>query len=227
MDTSHLIALLDQPELLQQEIAILRTNSNNSEELIGFIVLYDQLNGDTTAIKRYFKESETEFEKKIRHPFQIIPLFPQFKKIAVILVVILCIGGIFYATFNSQNKTKNLPLNEEKTLAKALSTNVHPQIEQALHYFKNKNYHRTITSLKPLSTTISKSDTIRYLLAVSYFHKKKYREAIQLFKTFTKGALRNKSTYYRAIIELKLNHPKNAQRLFDQYKQNAKEGESD
>jgi len=227
MDTSHLIALLDQPELLQQEIAILRANSNNSEELIGFIVLYDQLNGDTTAIKRYFKESETEFEKKIRHPFQIIPLFPQSKKIAVILVVILCIGGIFYATFNSQNKTKNLPLNEEKTLAKALSTNVHPQIEQALHYFKNKNYHRTITSLKPLSTTISKSDTIRYLLAVSYFHKKKYREAIQLFKTFTKGALRNKSTYYRAIIELKLNHPKNSQRLFDQYKQNAKEGESD
>ena len=226
MDSSHLIALLDQPDLLQQEIAILRANSNNSEELIGFIVLYDQLNGDTTAIKRFFKESETEFEKKIRHPFQIIPLFPQFKKIAVILVVILCIGGVFYATFNSQNKTKNLPLNEEKTLAKALSTNVHPQIEQALHYFKNKNYHRTITSLKPLSTTISKSDTIRYLLAVSYFHKKKYREAIQLFKTFTKGELRNKSTYYRAIIELKLNHPKNAQRLFDQYKQNAKEGES-
>ena len=184
------------------------------------MVIQQQLNATLRNRKQNLK-------KKIRHPFQIIPLFPQFKKIAVILVVILCIGGIFYATFNSQNKTKNLPLNEEKTLAKALSTNVHPQIEQALHYFKNKNYHRTITSLKPLSKTISKSDTIRYLLAVSYFHKKKYREAIQLFKTFTKGELRNKSTYYRAIIELKLNHPKNAQRLFDQYKQNAKEGESD
>jgi TolA-binding protein len=208
MDIPHLIDLLDQPELLQKEIAQLRSKTNNSEELIGFIVLYDQLNGDPTAIKRYFKESEVEFEKKVRTPFQIIPIFPLFQKVAVILVLILCIGGVFYATFNSQNETKDLSLNEKKTFSKALSTNVHPQIEQALHFFKNKNYHRTITSLKSLSPTIAKSDTIRYLLAVSYFHKKKYSEASTLFKTISQGEFKDKSIYYLGIIGLKLKHPK-------------------
>ena len=212
MDIPHLIDLLDQPELLQQEIATLRAKTNNSEELIGFIVLYDQLNGDTTAIKHYFKKSELEFEKKVRTPFQIIPIFPLFQKVAVILVLILCIGGVFYSTFKkpstkAHQKTAHLPIKEEEALSKAISTNVHPQIEQALHFFKNKNYHQTITSLKSLSTNVSKNDTIQYFLALSYFHKKKYSEANTLFKTISQGEFKDKSIYYLGIIELKLKHP--------------------
>ena len=61
---AELIRLLDYPTFLAEKIRQLKTQESTSEEIAGFIVLYDQCNGDIQKIKNYLVVSKQKITEK-------------------------------------------------------------------------------------------------------------------------------------------------------------------
>ena len=202
-EIEKLIQLLDSPETLKSRISYLKKQSDNSEAILGFIELYDQLHGDCTAIKAYFNESEMATLKLIpKKQFKI----GNYLKYAAILIVFLSIGGYYF--LNQSSNSENIhEYYQDPGLPNFMSSdqsNSIKNIENILFEFNKKNYKKSIQLIEKQLTNNSKNDTLNYYLGLNHFYENQYLKSIQDFQKIqnSNSIFSDRIYYFSALIDI-------------------------
>lgn len=104
------------------------------------------------------------------------------------------------------------------SLRQSAETYLHEELASAILYFKRGKYNQAIQTLKLVSTYNDHDLNCSFYLAMSYYHKKNYNNAIDLFdecilnsnNTFLQEAL-----YYKALSLYEANRHPEAKALFE------------
>lgn len=201
-EINKLIDLLDSPATLKSRISYLKNQSDNSEAILGFIELYDQLNGDCTAIKNYFNDSETSILKLI--PKRIVRI-GSFVKYAAILVITITIGSVFYVKNKTNNRTIDTYYSDPgipNFMSSESSKSMH-NLENILFEFNQKNYNESIRLIK--NEAINDNDTLNYYLALNHYYINNYEKSLKEFDLLilNKSTFSDRANYFSALIEIK------------------------
>ena len=196
----ELIRLLDYPTFLAEKIKDLKKNTSNSEEVDGFIFLYDQYHGDTLKIKNYLQKSK---DKITRNQAKIIRF--SWMKYAAIFLVILGVSTYFtlsksptnyYATY--AEKDPGLPV--------FMSINKHKLDNWMLDY-KDQHYKKALHEGFILTKENPTNDTINYFLGVIQLELNQPKNAYKTLKKITteSSIYLERSTFLIAICLMDIN----------------------
>lgn len=155
----ELIPLLDFPTFLHEKIEELKCNKTNSEEVDGFIVLYDYYAGDCLQLKNYLQNSKNRITQKkhIKRSFS-------WMKFAAIFIVILSIGSYIWFQNSTTNYYKTYT---EKDLGLPVFMSINKNTLDAwMLDYKDKRHTKALqTGLRLLKESPS-NDTILYYIGV-------------------------------------------------------------
>jgi tetratricopeptide (TPR) repeat protein len=221
MEIKDLKKLLDNPAQLQVEIEILRTNANVSEEINGFIVLYDSFEGDCEAIKNYLSTTE----KQILAPSQpkIIPF--SILKYAAGFALLIGLGGFLYyysttntATNLSSKNAKKKDVFTEPGIPIYMGEN--PKIEWGSLMFaiEEESTEKAINEWQKIRKIAPENDSVLYFGGLVYFNANQIQKAEKYFKQnrLIQSTYNDRSLYFIAMIDWKRNKREDAKKKFQQ-----------
>jgi hypothetical protein len=211
----ELIPLLDFPTFLQEKIVELKRNNANSDEVDGFIVLYDYYKGDCSQIKTYLQDSKNKITQKTHKKSSF-----SWMKYAAIFFVILGIG-----TYISLQKTTT---NFYKTYAdKDLGLPVFMSIEKNaldnwMLEYKDEKYVKALKTGMQLLRANPKNDTICYYLGVIQLELNHPVQAARYFSKINtkKSVFAEQSYWLTAICWMYTDKPK-AKKMLENISQSA------
>lgn len=201
---AELIRLLDYPTFLAEKIRELKTQESTSEEVAGFIILYDQYNGDEQKIKNYLvvsKQKITQTKLPKIHTLRWV-------KYAAICILILGIG----AYFTIQNSNKNYYKTYADTdhglpVFMSIEKNV---LDNWMLEYKDKNYVNALKTGIQLLKQNPGNDTICYYLGVIQLESNHPTQAQHFFSTIdtTQSSFSEQTTWLTAICWMYTDKPK-------------------
>jgi len=210
MEIKDLKKLLDNPAQLQVEIEILRTNANVSEEINGFIVLYDSFDGDCEAIKNYLSSTE----KQIIAPSQPKTIPFSILKYAAGFALLIGLGGFLYyysttnpATNLSSKNAKKKDVFTEPGIPIYMGEN--PKIEWGSLMFaiEEESTEKAILEWQKIQKLAPENDTVLYFGGIVYFNDNQIQKAEKFFKRNRQiqSSYNERSLYFIAMIDWKRN----------------------
>jgi tetratricopeptide (TPR) repeat protein len=184
MEWHELRGLLDQPQRLKSEVEVLRKAKGLSEEMKGFIALYDHFHGDVSKIKNYLTTSgeyiQQPIERKKTH-------WSQWNKIAAVsLIVILSVIG--YVLFRplpiSEKQTKKLVVEYLIEPGIPVYMSQHPKLswQKVMFPYKKGAYKQALHELNKLEKSAPQNDTVLYFIGVLSNKMKNLKKANLYFK---------------------------------------------
>ena len=201
---AELIRLLDYPTFLAEKIRELKTQESTSEELAGFIILYDQYHGDVQKIKNYLVVSKQKITQRRLPKIHTL----RWVKYAAICILILGIG----AYFTVQNTTKNYYKTYADTdhglpVFMSIEKNV---LDNWMLEYKDKNYVNALKTGIQLLKENPGNDTICYYLGVIQLELNHPTQAYRYFSTINtnKSSFSEQSTWLTAICWIYTDKPK-------------------
>jgi len=210
MELKDLKALLEHPNQLQLELEKLRSDVHLSEEIKGFIVLYDSFDGDCEAIKNYLSTTE----KLILAPSQskIIPFSSL--KYAAGFALLIGIGGFLYyysttnpATNLSSKNAKKKDVFTEPGIPIFMGEN--PKIEwgNLMFAIEEESTEKAISEWQKIQKLAPKNDTVLYFGGIVYFNDNQIQKAEKFFKRNRQiqSTYNDRSLYFIAMIDWKRN----------------------
>ena len=210
-ELNQLIELLDHPSALKQKIEILRLSPNLTDELEGFIALYDSYKGDCLKINKNINESKSI----ILAPLKKKNNFITYLKYAAVFVLLFGTGLFLFI-----GKEKVLPLSnqfEEPGLVNYMSTTTSSNWVDIMYDFKTKNYLKADQKIEKALIDNPKNDTLIYFLGVVNFKLNKLKEAkiqLQKLQKINTTIYTDKSIYYLGLIEYNKAHFSKANTIF-------------
>ena len=157
---AELIRLLDYPTFLSEKIRQLKTQESTTEEIDGFIVLYDQCNGDIQQIKNYLVVSKQKITEKSLPKIHRI----RWMKYAAVFAVILGIGSYLIISKSTKNYYKTYA-DSDPGLPVFMSIEKHA-LDQWMLTYKDQNYPKALKTGIELLKENPTNDTIQYYLGV-------------------------------------------------------------
>ena len=171
----ELIRLIDYPTFLAEKIRQLKKEGSANEEVDGFIVLYDQFNGDIQQIKNYLIVSKQKITEKSLPKIRKL----HWMKYAAVFALILGMGTYLTLSKSTKNFYKTYA-DLDSGLPVFMSIEKHTLDHWMLTY-KEKNYSKALTIGKNLLQENPTSDTIQYYLGVIQLELNHPNQAKQYF----------------------------------------------
>jgi len=199
----ELIRLLDYPTFLAEKIADLKKNASNSDEVEGFIVLFDEYNGDTLKMKNYLHHSKTKITQRKIKTIQL-----KWMKYAAIFLLVLGVGTYFTLNSRETNYYKTYVVQDPGLpVFMSISPN---QLDNWMLDYKDANYTKALKEGIKLAKENPSNDTINYYLGVIQLELNHPEKA---FVTLTKikmdaSIYREKTTFLKAVCLLDINKEK-------------------
>jgi tetratricopeptide (TPR) repeat protein len=223
MEIKDLKALLDHPNQLQLELEKLRSDARLSEEIKGFIVLYDSFEGDCENIKNYLSTTE----KQIIAPSQPKTIPFSILKYAAGFALLIGIGGFLYyysttnpATNLSSKNAKKKDVFTEPGIPIFMGEN--PKIEWGSLMFaiEEESTEKAITEWQKIQKLALENDTVLYFGGIVYFNDNQIQKAEKYFKRNRQiqSTYNDRSLYFIAMIDWKRNKREEAKKKFQQLK---------
>jgi len=209
MELKDLKALLEQPNQLRLALEKLRLNTSLSEEIKGFIVLYDTFDGDCEAIKNYLISTEKQI---LVHSQPKTISFSIFKYAAGITLLI-GIGSLIYyfsATSTSSNlNAKNEITNVFKEPGVPIFMGEKPKIEwgNLMYAIEKESPEKAIAEWKKIQKLAPENDSINYFGGLVYFNSNQFKTAEKYFRQNlnVQSTYNDRSLYFLAILDWKRN----------------------
>ncbi len=200
----ELIRLLDYPDLLEKKISQLELNESNSDEVDGFIILYNNFKGDTKLFKKYLAESK----EKITGTNKKNSISFHWTKFAAISLLILGIGSYIKLQTNTTNYYKTY-VDTDPGLPVFMSINTNKLDKWMLEY-KEKNYSKALQTGLNLLNENPNNDTICYYLGVIYLELNHPQKANKIFSKFSskESIFSEKAHWLSAICWMSLDKEK-------------------
>lgn len=221
MDIKDLKKLLNNPTQLQVEIKKLRLNATISEEVKGFIMLYDNFDGDCEALNNYLKETQS----KILSPLQV-NLFPfYFLKCAAGIAFLIGFGGfLYYYSTTTPANNKSLITAEKKEFFTEPGLPIYMGEASVIAWgklmfaIKKESPSSAIFEWQKINKLNADNDTVMYFGGIVYFNANQLKQAALFFNQNQQklSAFNDRSLYYLALIDLKRNNPNEANIKFHQ-----------
>ena len=215
MEIKDLKKLLDNPAQLQVELEMLRSDVTVSEEINGFIVLYDSFEGDCEAIKKYLSSTETQ----ILAPLQVKSTSFSFLKYAAGIAFLIGLGGYFYYYSTPANNLTSKTADKKNLFVEPgipIYMGETPKIawEKLMFAIKKESTSKAISEWRKIQKIAPENDTVLYFGGLVYFNANQIQKAE---KYFTKNrqihsTYNDRSLYFIAMIDWKRNRREEAKR---------------
>ncbi len=194
----ELIRLLDYPTFLAEKIRQLKTEGSVNEEVDGFIVLYDQCNGNIQEIKNYLTVSKQKITGNSLPKIRRL----RWVKYAAILVVIFGIGTYLTLSKSTKNYYKTYA-DSDPGLPVFMSIQKHT-LDQWMLTYKAQNYPNALKTGIQLLKENPTNDTIQYYLGVIQLELNHPTQAQRYFSKINtqRSVFAEKKTWLLAICYL-------------------------
>jgi tetratricopeptide (TPR) repeat protein len=211
-DIETIISLLDNPELLKTTIDELRSQAELTESIRGFILMYDDLNGDTVALKLQMEANKQHILKKSlvrRKTSKKVYLLP------LAAALLIALGSLVYMQLNS-------PVTEFKTQFKDpglpiyMSYGSENQLEKLIYHFRNEDYTSALRTVESAIDQGHTNDTLLYYRSLLYHLTEQHKNAIYSFRQFlqTERPFSDRARYFLALSLVKSGQNKQARYYF-------------
>ncbi len=215
MELKDIKKLLDNPAQLQVEIEILRSNANVSEEINGFIVLYDSFEGDCEAIKKYLSSTKTQ----ILAPLQAKSTSFSFLKYAAGIAFLMGLGGYFYYYSTPANNLTSKTADKKEFFVEPgipIYMSENPKIAWGTLMFamKKESTSKAISEWQKIQKIAPENDTVLYFGGLVYFNANQIQKAEKYFKQNRQiqSTYNDRSLYFIAMIDWKRNKREEAKK---------------
>lgn len=219
MELKDLKLLLNKPNDLKKLILELRDEKNLSEEVKGFIVLYDSFNGDCNAVKNYI----TSTEKFIVSKSKPIKRSISYLKYAAVLLLILGVGGLLYfgnTTFKPTTITSksNPKIFKEPGIPILMGDSAQIDWAPLMYAMANESKEKSISEWRKIQKIAPENDTVLYFGGLVYFNASQEQKAEKYFhlNRQIQSIYNDRSLYFIAIIDWKQNKLEEAKEKFQQ-----------
>ena len=218
MEIKDLKKLLDNPTQLHVEIEKLRSDATVSEEMKGFIVLFDSFEGDCEVIKNYLITTE----KQILAPLQAKLTSFSFLKYAAGIALLIGLGGYFYYSTSANNLTSKTFNKKELFVEPGIPIYMGetPKIawEKLMFAIKKESTSKAIIEWQKIQKIAPENDTVLYFGGFVYFNANQIQKAEKYFKKNRqiKSTYNDRSLYFLAMIDWKRNKREEAKKKFRQ-----------
>jgi TolA-binding protein len=211
-DIETFISLLDNPELLKTTIDELRSQAELTESIRGFILMYDDLNGDTVALKLQMEANKQHILKMTlasRKTSKKVYFLP------VAAAVLIALGSLVYMQLNR-------PVTEFKTQFKDpglpvyMSYGSENQLEKLMYHFRKEAYSSALRSVESAIEQGHTNDTLLYYRSLLYHLTEQHKNAIYSFRQFlqTERSFSDRARYFLALSLVKNGQNKQARYYF-------------
>jgi tetratricopeptide (TPR) repeat protein len=221
MELKDLKALLEHPNQLQLELEKLRSDAHLSEEIKGFIVLYDSFEGDCEAIKNYLSTTE----KQIIAPSQPKTVPFSILKYAAGFALLIGLGGFLYY-YSTKNPATNLSSKNSKKKDVFTEPGIpiymgeNPKIEWGSLMFaiEEESPDKAIVEWQKIRKITPENDTVLYFGGIVYLNDNQIQKAEKFFKQNRqiKSSYNERSLYFLAMIDWKRRKREEAKKKFQQ-----------
>jgi len=206
------ISLLDNPELLQTTIDEVRSQAELDDSIRGFILMYDELNGDVIALKLRLEANRMQIlnrTKTRQKRLRMVYVFP-----AAALIIFALVSMLYMQL--------NRPLTEFKTQFKDpgipiyMSYNSENQLEKVMFHFKKEAYASALEIVETAVGQGNVNDTLLYYQSLLYHLTEQHTKAIQSFRQFlqTERPFSDRARYFLALSLVKSGQNKQASYYF-------------
>ncbi len=202
MELNQLKDLLNHPDQLKIVVEKLRSDKTQSEEIKGFIALYDVLDGDSLKIKNYLKETEFSIKNVIPKNIKSFSIL----KYAATFLILFGITSLFYLNFRNSNKIieqKEVITNLFKDPGIPIYMSEETKINWAELMFaiEQESSEKAIQVWKKIENDAPKNDTVLYYGGIVHRNNLKMNKALRYFKANlkTESVFHDQSLYYIAI----------------------------
>lgn len=217
MELNHLKILLHHPDQLKIEVEKLRSDNTQSEEIKGFITLYDAFEGDTSKIKDYMEQSEFSIKNVIPKKIKSISIL----KYAAVFAVLVGITTFIYTSSRKNNK-----ISEQKIVSKNLYKDpgipIYMSEETKINWgelmfaIENETSEKAIEIWKKIEKVAPKNDTVLYYGGIVYRNSSQSRKANFFFNENLKiqSVFNEQSLYFIAIYQWEQGNKVKARNIF-------------
>ena len=219
MEIKDLKKLLDNPTQLEVEMEKLRADVTVSEEINGFIVLYDSFEGDCEAIKNYLSSTE----KQILAPLQAKSTSFSFLKYAAGIAFLIGLVGYFYYYSTPANNltaktTDKKELFVEPGIPIYMGETAKIAWEKLMFAIKKESTSKAISEWQKIQKIAPENDTVLYFGGLVYFNANQIQKAEKYFKQNRQiqSTYSDRSLYFIAMIDWKRNRREEAKKKFQQ-----------
>ncbi|MBM3186579.1 MAG: hypothetical protein FJZ67_09775 [Bacteroidetes bacterium] len=215
MELNELKNLLNYPDQLKIEVEKLRSDNTQSEEIKGFISLYDSFDGDTLKILNYLKETESSIKNVIPKKRKSISIL----KYAAVFAVIVGITIFIYTTSRKNNK-----ISEQKIISKNLYKDpgipIYMSEETKINWgelmfaIENESPQKAVQVWQKIENVAPKNDTVLYYGGIVHRNNLMKNKALRYFKENlkTESIFHEQSLYFIAINEWEIGKVSRAKR---------------
>lgn len=195
---AELIRLLDYPTFLSEKIRQLKTLESTSEEVDGFIVLYDQCNGDIQQIKNYLVVSKQKITEKSLSKIRRL----RWMKYAAVFAVILGVGTYLITSKSTKNYYKTYA-DSDPGLPVFMSIEKRV-LDQWMLTYKDQNYPKALKTGIELLKENPTNDTIQYYIGVIQLELNHPMQAELYFSKINtqKSVFSEQTTWLKAICSI-------------------------
>lgn len=190
---------LDQPEKLKLLVDEFRQIQNLSEEILGFIALYDSLNGDHLKMKALLEENE----KQILMNLQKKPLFFCRKSVLkyAAIFLMLAASSVFLYTRLSKPSFELSVVFKDPGIPSYMSSDAQNTFELIMYNYKLKDFEKASELLQVALEVDPKNDTLIYYSGVANYQSEHFDKAkLDFYKlTIQKGPYQHRSNYYLGV----------------------------
>lgn len=215
MELNKLKILLHHPDQLKIEVEKLRSDNTQSEEIKGFIALYDAFEGDTSKIKDYLDQTEFSIKNvnpKKRNSISIL-------KYAAVFAVIVGITTFIFITSRKNNK-----ISEQKIVSKNLYKDpgipIYMSEETKINWgelmfaIENETSQKAVQVWQKIEKVAPKNDTVLYYGGIVHRNNLMQNTAMRCFKDNLKieSVFHEQSLYFIAINDWEMGKVSEAKR---------------
>jgi tetratricopeptide (TPR) repeat protein len=206
---------LDQPEKLKLLVEEFRQKQNLSEEVLGFIALYDSLNGDNLKMKALLEENK----KQILMSLQKKPLFFCRKtvlKYAAVFLILAASSVFLYARLSKPHFELSVVF-KDPGIPSYMSSDAQNTFELIMYNYKLKDFDKASELLQVAIQSDPKNDTLIYYYGVATYQSEHLDKAkLNFYKlTLQKGPYQHRSYYYLGVCFVKEGKYKEAIKAFE------------
>lgn len=221
MELNELKILLHHPDQLKTEVGKLRSDNTQSEEIKGFIALYDAADGDISRIKNYLSETETSIKNVIPEKRKSISIL----KYAAVFAVIVGITTFIFITSRKNNK-----ISEQKIVSKNLYKDpgipIYMSEETKINWgelmfaIENESSQKAVQVWQKIEKVAPKNDTVLYYGGIVHRNNLMQKLALHYFKENlkTESVFHEQSLYFIAINDWETGKVSEAKRKLSKLK---------
>jgi len=215
MELNQLKDLLNHPDQLKVEVEKLRSEVNQSEEIKGFIALYDSLDGDSLKIKNYLKETESSIKNVIPKNIKSFSIL----KYAATFLILFGLASLFY--LNLRNSNKIIDQKEvSKNLFKDPGIPIYMSEETKINWaelmfsIENESSEKAIQVWQKIEKVAPKNDTVLYYGGIVHRNNLMQKLALHFFMENLKieSVFHEQSLYFIAINDWETGNVSEAKR---------------